>query len=94
MTDTIINAAFLFSSTFVLVFALGAQSLNVNGGHYKAAVFTSLFIGGGQMVLFKLAPSAGWVEIAAFVAGGPFGIAASMWMHPYLVRLTKKRKKI
>jgi hypothetical protein len=68
----------LFASTFVLVFALGAQSLNVNNGHYIAAAFTSLFIGAGQMVLFKLAPNASVTEIAAFLLGGPFGITASM----------------
>ena len=32
----------LFASTFVLVFALGAQSLNVNNGHYVAAAFNQL----------------------------------------------------
>lgn len=82
----------LFASTFVLVFALGAQSLNVNNGHYKAAAFTSLFIGGGQMVLFKLAPNANWSEMAAFLIGGPFGITASMWAHPHLVRLARRSK--
>lgn len=82
----------LFCSTFVLVFALGAQSLNVNNGHYVAAALTSLVIGAGQMVLFKLAPEASWSEIAAFVSGGPFGITASMWAHPHLVRVLKRRK--
>ena len=80
----------LFASTFVLVFALGAQSLNVNNGHYVAAALTSFVIGSGQMVLFKLAPNASWSEIAAFLSGGPFGIIASMWAHPRLVRLIKK----
>lgn len=79
----------LFASTFVLVFALGAQSLNVNNGHYIAAALTSFVIGAGQMVLFKLAPNASWNEIAAFLLGGPFGITASMWAHPWLVRIFK-----
>src|SRR3990167_6258582 len=82
----------LFASTFVLVFALGAQSLNVNNGHYIAAALTSFVIGIGQMVLFKLAPEAGWSEIAAFLAGGPFGITASMWAHPRLARILKRKK--
>lgn len=82
----------LFASTFVLVFALGAQSLNVNNGHYIAAALTSFVIGAGQMVLFKLAPHASWSEIAAFLLGGPFGIMASMRSHPRLVKIIKSRK--
>ena len=82
----------LFASTFVLVFALGMQSLNVNNGHYIAAAFTSFAIGSGQMVLFKLAPHANWSEIAAFLLGGPFGIMASMWAHPKLISRVKKKK--
>jgi hypothetical protein len=81
----------LFASTFVLVFALGAQSLNVNNGHYIAAALTSFVIGAGQMVLFKLAPNASASEIAAFLLGGPFGITASMWAHPRLARILKRR---
>lgn len=83
----------LFSSCFVLVFALGSQSINVNNGHYLAAAVTRLFIGGGQLVLFKLAPNASWTEMAAFLIGGPFGIVASMWAHPELVRLLGREKK-
>jgi hypothetical protein len=82
----------LFASTFVLVFALGLQSLNVNNGHHVAAAVTSFVIGAGQMILFKLAPNASWTEIAAFLLGGPFGITASMWAHPRLVRLLGKKR--
>lgn len=82
----------LFVSTFVLVFALGLQSLNVNNGHYWAAAFTSLFIGSSQLVLFKLAPNANWSQMLAFVSGGPLGITASMYAHPHLVRIIKRRK--
>ena len=71
----------LFVSTYVLVFFLGLQSLHVNGGHYKAAFFTSFGISGCQMILFKLAPDASWSEVAAFMAGGPFGIVTSMWAY-------------
>lgn len=82
----------LFASTFVLVFALGIQSLNVNNGHRLAAIFTSFFIGSSQMVLFKLAPSASWNEIAAFLLGGPFGIYAAMAAHPYLAWIITRKK--
>ena len=83
----------LFISTFVLVFALGIQSLNVNNGHRVAAMFTSFFIGSSQMVLFKLAPSANWLEITAFLLGGPLGIYAAMVAHPFLVKLIKRGGK-
>lgn len=71
----------LFASTFLLVFFLGLQSLNVNGGHYTAAFFTSFGIGAGNMVLFKLAPHADAWQIAAYLLGGPFGIITSMVIH-------------
>lgn len=79
----------LFVSTFLLVFFLGLQSLNVNGGHYAAAFFTSFGIGIANMVLFKLAPDASGAEIAAFLMGGPFGIVTSMWTHQRLMRPRK-----
>ena len=71
----------MFFSTYLLVLFLGLQSLHVNGGHYKAAFVTSLGISAMQMVLLKLGPNAGWTEIAAFMAGGPFGIVTSMWIY-------------
>lgn len=80
------TALYLFGSTFVLVFALGFQSLNVNGGHYWLAFFTSFAIGGANLVLYKLAPNANTLEMAGFLLGGPFGIVASMWAHGLVVR--------
>ena len=82
----------LFASTFILVFALGLQSLNVNNGHYLLAALTSFVIGAGQMVLYKLAPNAGWTDIAAYLCGGPFGILAAMRAHPHLARIIKRDK--
>lgn len=79
------NALILFCSTFVLVFALGLQSLNVNGGHYRAAFCTSFAIGAAQMVLLKLGPDAGALEVAAYLCGGPFGIVCSMIVHKRFV---------
>ena len=78
------TALALFVSTFALVFFLGLQSLNVNGGHYRAAFFTSFGIGLGNLMLFKLAPDATGIEIAAFLMGGPFGIISSMRFHRYI----------
>lgn len=77
----------LFASTFVTVFALGVQSLNVNNGHYAAAFCTSLAIGTGNLVLLKIVPGDTTpLQIVAYLAGGPFGIVAAMWAHPRLVR--------
>lgn len=84
------NELILFASTYALVFALGLQSLNVNNGHHYAAAVTSFAIGAMQMILFKLAPDAGWSEIAAFLLGGPFGIVSSMWAHPRLAKLLRR----
>jgi len=70
----------LFVSTFLLVMALGAQSLLVNNGRYLGAFFNSLIIGTGNLILYKLAPNASGVEIAAFLLGGPFGICSAMYL--------------
>jgi hypothetical protein len=76
------SAALLcFASTFVSVFALGLQSLNVNQGHYWAAAGTSLLIGGGHIALYKYMPGANAPELAGYLAGGVTGITSSMWFH-------------
>jgi peptidoglycan/LPS O-acetylase OafA/YrhL len=75
------TALVIFGSTFVLVFALGFQSLNVNKGHYRAAFFTSFAIAVSNLVLFKTVPQANWLEIAAYLTAGPCAIVASMWAH-------------
>jgi len=72
------SALFLLASTFGLVFALGLQSQLVNNGHFVSAFFNSLVIGACNLVLFKLAPDATGLEVAAYLVGGPFGIVASM----------------
>ena len=80
------TALLLLASTFALVFCLGLQSLFVNNGHYAAAFCNSLAIGSANLVLFKLAPDAtGW-QVAAYLAGGPFGIVASMAAYRHLKR--------
>ncbi|MDP3322673.1 MAG: hypothetical protein Q8S71_03900 [Hydrogenophaga sp.] len=78
-----ITSILIFISTFVLVFALGFQSLNVNNGHYKAAFFTSFAIALSNLVLFKTVPQAGALDIAAYLTAGPFAITASMKAHDW-----------
>jgi len=81
----------LFGSTFVVVFALGAQSLLVNNGYYMAAFLNSLVIGTCNLLLFKLTPNATLPQMAAFLMGGPFGILAAMYAFRHLHR---KREKV
>lgn len=77
-----ISALILFVAAFCIVFALGFQSLNVNRGHYVSAFLTSFVIGGSNLVLLKILPAQTTpLELVAYLAGGPFGIVASMWAH-------------
>lgn len=75
------TALLIFGSTFVLVFALGFQSLNVNKGHRWAAFYTSFAIAASNLILFKTVPQAGAFEIGAYLLAGPFAIVASMAVH-------------
>lgn len=68
----------LFCSTFALVFFLGMQSLVVNAGRRTLAFANSFCIGAAHLILYKLAPEAAGIEIAAYLLGGPFGIVAAM----------------
>lgn len=87
------TALALFESTFVLVFFLGLQTTNVARGHYLAAFITSIGIGAGNLVLFKLAPDASEFEIIVFLMGGPFGVVAAMWSHTRIAGLLAKIEK-
>jgi hypothetical protein len=87
------TALLLFAATFGVVFALGLQSLNVNGGHRALAFATSFLIGASNLVLFKVLPGpTDSLQIAAYLLGGPFGILASMYAHPLLVRALVRRR--
>ncbi|WP_421885203.1 hypothetical protein [Methylibium sp.] len=81
----------LFASTFVLVMALGIQSLNVNGGHRLLACATSFAIGAANLVVLKQMPGhTTGLEIAAYLSGGPAGIWCAMALHPWLVRTLRR----
>lgn len=81
------TALALFGSTFVLVFFLGLQTINVARGHYLPAFLTSIGIGISNLILFKLAPDANGLEIIAFLMGGPFGVVAAMWSHTRIAKM-------
>ena len=76
----------LFTSSFAVVFLLGAQSLLVNNGRYAAAFANSVAIGLCNTLFFRLVPDATPLELAAFIAGGPFGIVSAMWTFRHLHR--------
>jgi hypothetical protein len=79
--DPVKYALLVFVGTWLSVFTLGLQSLNVNQGHYLAAAVTSLGIGAGHVLLYRYMPSANWGELAGYFIGGVTGITASMWFH-------------
>lgn len=73
--------AMLFASTFITVFALGFQSLNVNQGRYAAAFLTSFVIGGASLVLYRYLPDPTITQVLAYLLGGATGIVSSMYVH-------------
>lgn len=87
------NALLLFASTFALVLSLGLQSLNVNGGHRLLSFVTSFGIGAANLTVLKIMPGpTNGLEVAAYLLGGPFGILASISIHPWMVRMLGRRK--
>lgn len=74
-------ALLVFAGTWLSVFTLGLQSLNVNQGHYLAAAITSLGIGTGHIILYKVMPGADAMEVAFYLLAGVTGITSSMWFH-------------
>jgi hypothetical protein len=86
------NTLLLFAATFVLVFGLGIQQLNVTADMAAAAFFTSIVISSANLVLFKVLPGPiTWPEIVGYTLGGSCGIVASMRAHPWLVRRWGRR---
>jgi hypothetical protein len=74
-------ALLVLFATWLSVFTLGLQSLNVNGRHYWAAGVTSLGIGAGHILLYRYMPGADWLSIGAYLVGGVTGITSSIWFH-------------
>lgn len=76
-----LSASIVFASTFLTVFALGLQSLNVNQGHYIAAAATSAAISSGHLWLYRVMPDPSALDLVGYYLGGIVGITASMWFH-------------
>ena len=81
MVEALELAGIVFLSTFVSVFALGLQSLNVNQGHYLAAGLTSVVISTGHVYLYRYTPNPAGLQLVGYYAGGIAGITSSMWFH-------------
>jgi hypothetical protein len=88
-----VSAALVFASTFVTVFALGVQSLNVNQRMYLAAGVTSLAISSGHLWLYKIMPQPSWFDLAGFYIGGVTGITCSIAAHPHIKAWLQRWRK-
>jgi hypothetical protein len=84
MIEQLLQALFVFGSTFIAVFFLGLQSLNVNQGDKQAAGVTSFFISSGHILLYRYMPAPSGLEIVGYYLGGIVGIVKSIEWHPYI----------
>lgn len=80
------NEIILFSSSFTIVCLLGLQSQFVRDKQVLTAFVTSLGIGICQVMQYKLAPDATFIESGFFILGGAFGIVSSIYIHNFLIR--------
>lgn len=84
----IAQALALFVGSFILVFLLCMQQLNVTASRYWLAFFTAMAICGAQLVQFKILPGpTGLLLVGALMLGSALGVVASMRAHPWLLRV-------
>jgi len=76
-----VSPIIVFLATFVSVFALGLQSLNVNQGLYLPAAVTSFFISTGHIFLYEIMPHPTGLDRVGYYTGAIAGITASIWFH-------------
>lgn len=89
------SALALFAASFVVVFALGFQQLNVTAGLYSLAFGTSILIGFSQLVLFKYLPGpTSAVDVTGYLLGNALGIVAAMKAHPALMSWRDRRDDV
>lgn len=84
------NEVLLFVSQFVVVALLVIQSQNNTHGRFWMAAWTSLAIGVAQLLTFKLLPTAGWSEMLAWVAAGPFANMFAQWVKRHDIAKIKR----
>lgn len=80
------NSLLLFASTFILVFALGLQSMLANNKHYFGAFFNSFVIGIAQIGALQVVRAHTFIDYAAYVTGGPLAIVCSMFVFNKYIR--------
>jgi hypothetical protein len=86
------NALIIFAAMFSLVLSLGLQQLSVSGGHRAIAMLTSSCIAVANLAVLKLVPGpTDWMDLLAYVTGGPLGILTSMAVHPRMVAVFGRR---
>lgn len=78
------NAILLFFSSFTIVFAIAFQQHNVHCRRYRLAVANALLIDALHLVLLKMGTTATFLEMSAFLVGGPLGTIAAMWLNDRL----------
>lgn len=81
----------IFLSSLLIVFLLGLQSLNVNGGYKVLAAITSFGVGMCNFYILKQIPkeTSGDMAAIAYLAGGPIGIVLSMKSHAFITKYAK-----
>lgn len=87
------NAIFVFIATFINTFALGFQSRNVNQGHYKAAIFTSVAIGAGNLFVLRMVPNGDTLASFAYIIASPLAIVSSMYIHERFMNKEKNEPR-
>ena len=78
---------YLFLASFVLVFLLGFQQLNIEHRRYLHSAVTSVGITAANYFLFKILPNGG-IEVVQFLffsCGGAIGVMSSMYIHDRLL---------
>lgn len=86
-----LQLSLIFMSSFSIVFLLGLQSQFVRDKWKIVAFITSLMIGLCEIVILKSVPNATYLELGAFVLGGPCGIVCSILLHDQILKLRKTK---
>jgi hypothetical protein len=77
----------LFLASFLLMFLLGFQQLNIEHRKYLYSFLTSICISTANYFLFKILPGSEFefLQFLYFAVGGGLGIIASMILHDALI---------
>jgi len=81
------NDLLLFASSFLSIFLMGFQQLNVEHRKYALSFITSFAMTFFNYCIFKLLPSGGFdlLQFFSFAFGGALGIVLAMVAHDKLI---------